>query len=148
MRIKWTPDNILVRTLGAVSLAGVNAVVNTKVNQVTKFLRNGDMADWIVIGADLANVLPDGTHAGDALDAATDAAIYDLSYSLFKNRLLPFPDLTSLTSVFGGGSAASTPAAAAATGKPSPSSGSTSDVATPIPAASMSAAGTVATSPY
>jgi hypothetical protein len=143
-QLRWTPDNILIRALGAVGLAGANTVLNNRVNQVTSFLRNGDMLDWLIVAADLFNVAPDGTQVGDALDAATDAAIYDLSSSLFRNRLLPVP---SLGSIFGAPAAtpAQTPAGAAATGTPSPS---TAAVATPIPAASMSAAGTVATSGY
>jgi hypothetical protein len=153
LALKWNPDNILIRSLGAVALAAINAVVNNRVGQVTSFLRNGDMADWLVILGDLVDVLPDGTTLGEALDAATDAAIYDLSHSLFVNRVVPFPSLaTAFTTTAAPAPAptpAQTPAGAAATGAPSPSATlPAASVPTPIPAASMSAAGTVATAGY
>jgi hypothetical protein len=153
MAIKWTPDKILVRAVGAVGLAGVVSVLNNVTGQVTSALKNGDMFDWLVIAADLFNVAPDGTTVGDALDAATDGAMFDLAHSLFSSRLQlssinPFGQFVGAPAV----GQPVTPAAAAATGQPSPSSTSpamsTSAPAAPVPAASMSAAGDVATAGY
>lgn len=149
MALRWTPDNILVRAVGAVGLAGIVAFLNNRTSQLTNFLRNGDMLDWLVVLADLFNVAPDGTMAGDALDAATDAAMFDLAHSLFSSRL----QFSSIVPSFAGPSGGTpvvtatpaTPAAAAATGQPSPSA---APAGTPVPAASMSAAGDVSTAGY
>jgi hypothetical protein len=142
MPLKWTPDNILVRAGGSVALAGLNTFLNHRTNQVSNFLRNGDMLDWVVILADLMNVAPDGTMPGTALDAATDAALYDLASALFTNRLGSIvPEFGTLTAV------PVTPAGATSTGASATAPAAVPSTS-PVPAASMSAAGDVATAGY
>jgi hypothetical protein len=150
-RLQWTPDDILTRALGAGGLAGINAFLNKRTGQLVSFLKNGDMLDWLIIAADLFNLAPDTTGPGKALDAATDAAIFDLFTGLFTSRLsavIP-SGLTALIAQ------PATPAAATAAGLPVSAATGTSGAGSagtptpsPIPAASMSAVGDVATAGY
>lgn len=150
MRLKWTPDEIVARGLGSVSLAVINSLLNSKTTPIAGFFKNGDLSDWLIIGGDLFNAIPDGTTLGTALDAAADAAIYDLTNNLLTSRLLPLP-FTGGIPLLGGGATTlvpATPAAAAAMGAPSPTSAGTPIGPTPIPSASMSAAGDVSVAGY
>jgi len=146
MHLQWTVDHILPRAVGATGLAAATSYLNHATNQLTTLLRNGDLLAWLVVLADLFNVAPDGTPAGYALDAAADGAIYALADALFTSRF----ELAQILPLEAAGVVAT--AVPSATPAPAPSTATSSTPAgvttTPVPAASMSAVGDVATAGY
>jgi hypothetical protein len=142
----WTPDDILVRAVGAVAVAGLDATADHALGQLVPQFGNADLVDWAVIAADLFDVLHDGTPAGQALNAAADGAMYGLFSRLARARfalsaLNPFD-----TAVVGTPVAPAAPTAPTATH--AAASATSAPLTTPIPAASMSAVGDVALAGY
>lgn len=149
----WNPDGILVRAVGAVAVAGLDATADHALGQLVPQFANADLVDWIVLAGDLFDVLPDGTPAGQALNAAADGAIYGLFSRLARARfalsaLNPFetpvvgtPVTPAVPSGTAGASATPAPSHAAASAAATPTT-------TPVPAASMSAVGDVALAGY
>ena len=145
--MRWNPDGIIPRAGGAVGLAAVYSYLQSRTTPMTTALTNGDLLSWAVVAADLLTVAPDNTTAGRALDAAADAAMFSLANNLFTSRF-SFSSINPLAGL-GGVLVATpvTPAAAAATGQPSPNT-QVVPATTPVPAASMSAVGDVALAGY
>jgi hypothetical protein len=148
MPLRFDADGLFPRALGAVALAGVDSYLNNRTGQLVSLAQTGDLLDWAVVAADLL-MQPAQSTTKAALDAAADAAMYGLASSLFDSRF-------ALASIIPGYPAsASSPvvtvapaSALSATGQPASSSSQTVVQTTPIPAASMSAAGDVAMATY
>ena len=121
-------------SVGSGALALASTYADTKLNRWIPQLENGQTLAYATVLADLFNLAPDGTRAGQMLDGARDGAVFSLVQSY------------SVGSMLGGGSAAAstpaTPVAAAA------ASGNAAGLTSAVPAANSSAVADTNSSGY
>jgi hypothetical protein len=114
-------------SVGAGALALVDNYADLRMQRVIPQLDNGVALNLAVLLADIFNVVPDGTRAGDILDGARDGAVFGLVQSATTGHLL------SAVSVAPAAVAPATPVAAAQ------AAGNASTLTSAIPAANASA---------